>query len=75
MMLCNKNINGKEEEVLEFKTLNDEIKRRRKHEYKEYEEKEREERINIFIYSSYLVFNDFKDCESREVKDEEGLKC
>ena len=68
------NINGKEEEVLEFKTLNDEIKRRRKHEYKEYEEKEREERINIFIYSSYLVFNDFKDCESREVKDEKGLK-
>ena len=68
------NINGKEEEVLEFKTLNDEIKRRRKHEYKEYEEKEREERINIFIYFSYLVFNDFKDCESREVKDEEGLK-
>jgi hypothetical protein len=68
------NINGKEEEVLEFKTLNDEIKRRRKHEYKEYEEKEREERINIFIYSSYLVFNDFKDCESREVKDEKGLR-
>ena len=67
------NINGKEEEVLEFKTLNDEIKRRRKHEYKEYEEKEREERINIFIYSSYLVFNDFKDCESREVKAEKGL--
>ena len=68
------NINGKEEEVLEFKTLNDEIKRRRKHEYKKYEEKEREERINIFIYSSYLVFNDFKDCESREVKDEKGLR-
>ena len=68
------NINGKEEEVLEFKTLKDEIKRRREHEYKEYEEKEREERINIFIYSSYLVFNDFKDCESREVKDEKGLK-
>ena len=68
------NINGKEEEVLEFKTLNDEIKRRREHEYKEYEEKEREERINIFIYSSYLVFNDFKDCESREVKDEKGLR-
>ena len=67
------NINGKEEEVLEFKTLNDEIKRRRKHEYKEYEEKEREERINIFIYSSYLVFNDFKDCESGEVKAEKGL--
>jgi len=66
-------INGKEEEVLDFKTLKDEIKRRRKHEYKEYEEKEREERINIFIYSSYLVFNDFKDCESREVKAEEGL--
>ena len=67
------NINGKEEEVLEFKTLNDEIKRRREHEYKKYEEKEREERINIFIYSSYLVFNDFKDCESREVKAEKGL--
>ena len=67
------NINGKEEEVLEFKTLKDEIKRRREHEYKEYEEKEREERINIFIYSSYLVFNDFKDCESGEVKAEKGL--
>ena len=67
------NINGKEEEVLEFKTLNDEIKRRREHEYKEYEEKEREERINIFIYSSYLVFNDFKDCQQGEVKAEKGL--
>jgi len=67
-------INGKEEEVLEFKTLKDEIKRRREKVYNIYDEKEREERINIFIYSSFLVFNDFKDCESREVRDKEGLK-
>ena len=67
------NINGKEEEVLEFKTLKDEIKRRREKVYNIYDEKEREERINIFIYSSFLVFNDFKDCESREVKAEKGL--
>jgi hypothetical protein len=67
------NINGKEEEVLEFKTLKDEINRRREKVYNIYDEKEREERINNFIYSSYLVFNDFKDCESREVKAEKGL--
>ena len=67
------NINGKEEEVLEFKTLKDEIKRRREKVYNIYDEKEREERINIFIYSSYLVFNDFKDCQQGEVKAEKGL--
>ena len=67
------NINGKEEEVLEFKTLNDEIKRRREKVYNIYDEKEREERINNFIYSSYLVFNDFKDCQQGEVKAKKGL--
>ena len=66
-------INGKEETVEEFKTLNYEIPRRRKYVYKDYEEKEKEEKINNFIYSSFLVFNDFKDCEQREVKAEKGL--
>ena len=67
------NINRKEEEVLEFKTLKDEIKRRREKVYNIYDEKEREERINNFIYSSYLVFNDFKDCQIGEVKAKKGL--
>ena len=57
------NINGKEKSIEEFKTIKDEIKHRGEHEYKDYDEKEREERINNFIYSSYLVFNVFKDCE------------
>jgi len=67
------NINGKEEEVLEFKTLKDEINRRREKVYNIYDEKEREARINNFIYSSYLVFNDFKDCQQGEVKAKKGL--
>jgi len=66
-------INGKEETVEEFKTLNYEIPWRRKYVYNNYEEKEKEEKINNFIYFSFLVFNDFKDCEQREVKAEKGL--
>jgi hypothetical protein len=66
-------INGKEESVKEFKTLKDELKRRREKVYNEDDENTRKEKINNFIYSSFLVFNDFKGCQSREVKAKKGL--
>ena len=67
-------INGKEVSVEEFKTLKDEVKRRREKIYNEDDENTRKEKINNFIYSSFLVFTDFKGCHSRVVKAKKGLK-
>jgi len=66
-------INGKEESIEEFKTLKDEIKRRREKVYNEDDENTRKEKINNFIYSSFLVFNDFKGYHSRAIKAKKGL--
>ena len=67
------NINGKEEPVEEFKTINYEIKRRREKVYIKDDEITRKEKINNFIYASFLFFNDLKGCEQRDVKADKGL--
>ena len=59
-------IEGKNETIENFKTLKDEIERLRKEVYNECNEDEREKKINQFIYGCYLVFTNFKDCETRE---------
>ena len=63
-------IEGKEVYVKEFKTLNDEIKRRREKVYEEDDELTRNKKINNFIYCSFLIFNNFKGCQRREPKAE-----
>ena len=59
-------IEGKNETFEKFKTLKDEIERRRIKVYNNYDKDEREERIGNFIYTSYLVFTNFEGCESRD---------
>ena len=63
-------IEGKEVYVKEFKTLNDEIKRRREKVYEKDDEFTRNKKINNFIYCSFLIFNNFKGCQRREPKAE-----
>ena len=63
-------IEGKEVYVKEFKTLNDEIKRRREKVYEEDDELTRNKKINNFIYCSFLIFNNFKGCQRREPRAE-----
>jgi len=67
-------IGGKEVYVKEFKTLNDEIKRRREKVYEKDDELTRNKKIDNFIYCSFLIFNNFKGCQRRKTRAKKGLK-
>ena len=66
-------IEGKEVYVKEFKTLNDEIKRRREKVYEKDDEFTRNKKIDNFIYCSFLIFNNFKGCQRRKTRAKNGL--
>ena len=66
-------IGGKEVYVKEFKTLNDEIKRRREKVYEKDDEFTRNKKIDNFIYCSFLIFNNFKGCQRRKTRAKNGL--